>query len=300
MSALVKKTGRRRHTAARITVLALAASLVYSTPAVATAEQPTPKTVQAASVSKAGNELPTDFANEVMRLIGRIRYEITERTPIGHGRMTHRLLGRGDATTGPTRNWRLIGIGRLIDEPEDAVQLIIDPDDVYIQGFYRPANNTIYAFPGVDLPTGLIPGTPNTVRFSFGPNYSDLAGITVNRDNIVRAVGALREEERVSAGGRLHRAMELMAVTFAETARNRLILEEVFNALRADGEWQVGAHADAIKKWNQMGDEIRAAMADGDWDRERRSFHLDGQHGGQLRPYSAAFLMGVIFAIKRR
>ncbi|WP_223279984.1 hypothetical protein, partial [Streptomyces sp. SDr-06] len=43
--------------------------------------------------------------------------ELQDPTPIGQGRMTHRVIGVGDRGT---RNWGLIGIGRLADRPEDA------------------------------------------------------------------------------------------------------------------------------------------------------------------------------------
>ncbi|MFD9637644.1 ribosome-inactivating family protein [Streptomyces violascens] len=304
MSAALKHTGSRMPTAVKITALVVAASLLYSTPAVATAARPAPRTPQAVNTPNAGNPLPTDFANEVMRLIGRIRYELQDPTPIGQGRMTHRVIGLGDRGT---RNWGLIGIGRLADQPEDDVQLVFDPEDLYIRGIYRRFDNTLYHYAGADIPDALFPPptaerpVPVRRQLPFRVNYLDLPNITVDQGTLTAAVETLRTSNDTRERGALRNAIELMAVTFAETARNRLIQNEVFTALRGGGTWRVGGHDAAMKSWNRMGDTIRTAEATNAWETTTDQFQLDGvEHGGQQQTYSALFLLGVVYMVKRR
>ncbi|MEI5098511.1 ribosome-inactivating family protein [Streptomyces sp. PmtG] len=285
----------RTRTATRVTALALAASLLYPTAAMAAVERPAPATPRATS-NPPDISQPPEFAVAVQRLIYRMRQDFSERTPIGPHGFTHRLIGRGDSGT---RNWGLVGVGHLNYHDADDVQLVIDPDDLYIRGFYRRSTNTLYHFERAGIPDALLPDA-NRVQLGFAENYRSLADITVSQSSITGAIDNLLFNNNTGTGGDLQGAVELMAVTFAETARNRRIGQEVYNALRSGGEWQVGGHADAITDWNRMGGDIRTALTDNDWDRERRDYLLDGQHGGQRRSYSAAFLLGVTFLIKRR
>ncbi|MFE4592441.1 ribosome-inactivating family protein [Streptomyces laurentii] len=295
--------------AAGITVLALAAALLGSAPAAAattttttttTTERPAQASVSIPAAAAAADPpdltQPADFANAVQRLIFRTRHDFTDETPVGTAGFTHMLVGRG--TTGE-RNWGVIKVGHLAYRDESDLQLVVDPDDLYIRGFYRRSNNTLYRFRGTDIPDGLFPGaTP--VEFNFTVNYRDLAGITINREAITDAVDDLLNSPNLNTGGPLQNALEIMAVTFAETARNRMINREVYNALRQGGGWLVGAHAPAMTRWDAMGQEVRNALTDGNWTIERGSFLLDGVHGGQPRAYNATYLRDLLAIIKRR
>ncbi|MZE81342.1 hypothetical protein GTY57_31665 [Streptomyces sp. SID5475] len=281
---------------AGIITLMLATSWIYPSSTVATTK--TPARVATLTTSVEQSDAVLEFALAVQRLICsmRERFADPDPTPVGPHGFTRRLIGTGDEGT---RNWGLVGVGHLNYLDADEVQLVVDPDDLYIRGFYRRSNNTLYHFRGAGVPDELLRGA-NRVQLGFPENYRDLATITVDQANIRGAVDSLLHNSQTGVGSPLQSALELMAVTLAETARNRMINHEVYNALRQDGAWHVGAHADVITSWNHMGGDIRAALEDGDWDRERGRYLLDGQHGGSRRAYSATFLLGVVYLVKRR
>ncbi|MFE4328346.1 ribosome-inactivating family protein [Streptomyces sp. NPDC056831] len=300
MRSLTTGAGLRMRHAAGITVLALTAALLGSAPAVAATERPAHAPASVPAVTQVAPDLrqPVDFANAVQARIYRMRQDMAEETPVGPSGFTHRLVGRG--TTG-TRNWGLLNVGHLAYEDDDnALQLVVDPDDLYIRGFYRRSENRLFHYEGTDIPDALFPAGVQRTELRFGENYLNLQGMTINRGAITGAVAALLGNNDLGETGEVRRALQVMFVTFAETARNRRINHEVYTALRGDGDWLVGAHADVMTSWNQMGGDIRAALADGDWTRTRGNYLLDGVHGGRLLGYHATYLLGITYLIKRR
>ncbi|MFJ7494400.1 ribosome-inactivating family protein [Streptomyces sp. NPDC097727] len=301
MSTLMTSTGFRIRTAVGTLALALAAALLHAPVATAAGNRPAAAAAQAADDEQPDITQPADFALAYGKLIYQIRQTMTEPAPVGPRGFTHMVLGRGN---NGTRNWGRIGVGHLThDHDADALQLIFDPDDLYIQGFYRRSDHTLFRFPDAPIPAELVDQpdrTLTTQEFGFAVNYDDLPGTNINQAAVTGAIANLMTRDDIGKGGPLQNAMQIMAVTFAETARNQLINFEVYRALRGGGTWQVGAHAPAMTSWDQMGEDIRNAVNDRDWERDRRSYRLDGQHGGQLTAYSAASLMGIIFVIKRR
>ncbi|MEU7024558.1 ribosome-inactivating family protein [Streptomyces sp. NPDC046203] len=305
---------------AGVATLALASALLYATPAAAAPDRPAPvtastastvlpvspalpvsaaspasKTPRAAGATASDISQPEEFALAVQRLIYRMRHDFSEPMPVGPRGFTHRLLGRGNSGA---ENWATVPVGHLGYEDPAEVELVIDPADLYVRGFYRRSSNTLYHFRGSEIPDSIMPGAFRT-QLNFPENYTNLSGITVNQENITGAVNNLMYNTDVNTGSPLQSSIELMAVTFAETARNRRVGQEVYNALRRGGSWQVQAHAEAITSWDHMGGDIRGALTDGDWDATRGSYLLDGQHGGQFRGYSATFLLGFVSLIKR-
>ncbi|MGY1456966.1 ribosome-inactivating family protein [Streptomyces sp. SS8] len=282
---------------AGITTLMLSTSWIHPGSAVAATEAPARVAMRTTSVEQSDPAL--DFALEVQRLIFRMRanFADSDPTPVGPHGFTHMLIGRGGVGN---RNWGFVGVGHLNGADADDVELVVDPEDLYIRGFYRRSNNTLYHFRGAGVPPGLIRSAHNRVELGFPETYRRLETITVDRSGIQAAVDNLLHNTDTGRGSALQGALEIMAVTLAETARNGIVNREVYNALRQDGAWQVGAHAEVINSWNHMGGDIRAALADGDWDRERGQYVLDGQHGGLRRAYPAAFLLGVVHLIKRQ
>jgi chitinase len=300
MSNLMASTGFRVRAAVGTLALALAAALLHAPVATAAGNRPAAAAAQATMAEPPDLTQPAEFGLAYAKLIYEIRRTMTEPAPVGPRGFAHMLLGRG---TNGTRNWGRIGVGHLAGHEANALQLIFDPDDLFIRGFYRPSDHTLFRFADAPIPAELVdqPGRTLTTReFDFLVNYDNLPGTNINQATVTGAIENMRTLDDVRAGGPLQEALQILAVTFAETARNQRINFQVYRALRGGGNWQVGAYGTVATHWNQMGEDIRNAMNDRDWDRNRRSYNLDGQYAGPLTPYSAASLMGIIFVIKRR
>ncbi|MEV6204204.1 ribosome-inactivating family protein [Streptomyces sp. NPDC051771] len=290
---------------AGVTTAALASTLLYANPVSAAPDLFTPVTAsptppvstapRAAGITASDISQPDEFALAVQRLVYRMRHDFAEPMPVGPRGFTHRLLGRGSSGA---ENWATVRVGHLAYEDPGEVELVIDPADLYVRGFYRRSSNRLYHFRGSGIPDSFMPGAFR-IQLNFPENYTNLPDITVSQENITGAVNNLMYNTDINTGSPLQSAIELMAVTFAETARNRRVGQEVYNALRRGGSWQVRAHANAITSWDHMGGDIRGALTDGDWGTTRGSYLLDGQHGGQFRGYSATFLLGFVSLIKR-
>ncbi|WP_239009921.1 glycosyl hydrolase family 18 protein [Streptomyces sp. 769] len=288
------RRGARWRGATWAVIGALLVSLAVSSgPGIAQAATPTqPRTQQ-----DDGHET----ADRYLEIVGNLRNTMT-RNGNGQAQPVADTPGVGRVMQQP--NWQIIGIGALGGLDQNAVQLVIDPNDLYVRGIYVRARNVLYAYTHDGHTTGevYIPQDVQNsidpdlrrVPLSFSERYRDVFGIELGATPLRNAVRYIAEFNGRTLDD-LQESFEHVIMPIAEGARFGIFAGRIAQAMRGG---QQTFHLDAtragdtwveylIHNWTALSDRIRQAAqndprAEGTEFTQRRTFE-NTQHGHTFR-----------------
>lgn len=146
-------------------------------------------------------------------------------------------LSRLTAREVPGNQFVLVSLDEMLPGSGiDEVELVVDPGNLYVYGYYHPKSDTAYALKGVS--TDRVKAASGTrkavVPLSFDANYKGaLSSVAISPTSLITAQKTLAASDRTKGDDSIKAAVHLFAVSVSEGVRFRSVQEKIAGAMRS-------------------------------------------------------------------